>query len=1487
MNLTPMTTPIDFRRIRADFPNGQRGAFEELLCQLAFRQSSSPDQFKRIEGSGGDGGVECIEITEAGIIGYQAKFYTAVGDINWSSVDTSVQTALRLYPNLIRYVIAMPCDFTGRKDLGSGRVSEGAWGVWEKHRKEWEAEAVKKGLRIEFIAWTEFSLRDQLTKPNAEGLLTYWFGEIEFSAAWFKQHAESAIASLDERYSPKDHVHVHLQDIFDVLIKHPRAITSLEERFSKFRENSFPTFSQHNSPQELLKSAHAALTKVLDCEIELRDQSWQTWDQAKWTGAISSAQRILAELRKRCEEDAGGFSYESRQLSKLQAALASLDEAVEKTVLLFGRTASILFHGTAGTGKSHLLARVVDCSVSEGRPAVLWVGQQLRDQPLWPQLLLKLGLPTVTPEQFLGALEAIARAKRTRALLLVDAINEGAGARLWRTEIAEFLAKIRGYPSIVVVLACRSEYLKYLIPKEVLKTLQSVKVQGFETDDEQAAAARVYLDKRGISRPATPWLAPEFINPLFLRSCCNALERAGLREFPRGLAGTKAIMSFYLDSVGRNLGVGRDGSDELLVPMKRSLAELARTMASERHSYIKVDRAHTVISDCFRPFSPPEGLTWLDVLCRNGLLRVDPNPNLDEAKDSFEDLDVVQFSFQRFQDHLMADALLADITDIQTAFSNDGPLSFVRTKKEFAWEWRGLVEALAIQLPERFGRELVDILPGGSREWWPVYFAQDSFLESIRWRSASAFTDRTLDLFNQLYESPFSTLIGLSASINHPWNAELIHRNLKRKPMHKRDAFWSNRLNIECSDDHHSVHRLIDWCLRPEIKLADPRTVDLCSITLTWLFTLSNRPVRDRATKALANLLVGHSRLFDHLLLKFKGVDDLYVWERLFEAAYGAACIDPDTERLREYARLAAEKLFLADSVPENLLLRDCGRGLIQLAEQSGVLPPDFPVEQCNPPYSSSPPRLTATREQIEELAKKTADRTILHSCDTWGDFGHYEIEPAVRRFTASRLKSSPLVTSENLFNKFLREVVQPFPNRRDAWRALQQATAPEIRVIFTGSATSDEMPDITQEKRRLRQIAVIDAEQAFRRLLIEDEQQRYLSDARAYLGFGTRKANSDHRRINTERAQLWVARRAYQLGRASKNFPWSRGSIYHDRSRPRIERLGKKYQWIALDELACKLADNYWMSEYGGDTRQYQYPPDAGFFRDIDPTIIQSDTSPAPADWMGEPKIVVEPKGDDTYDWPFTKERGHELDHLITRVDQEGLLWLTGYEHQSSEAPIGTESDSELTRSNRREEFRFVCLVIVHQTDQEEFVQSIVKAQRLDIHSWDPREFTDGPYLLEAHWRPTWELDTWVTDEWNGATVARAFPVSEYHWESHLDLSLHDGHSELLPSPWLLKTLDLRKDLQLGGQYNDRCGEVRFKYGRSRRGETVALFDKDWFTAYLERESLAPVWLYLNERNSIFGDMCGAWRRTEGVAWLKGNAVRTTTWHHDHTRKP
>jgi len=178
------------------------------------------------------------------------------------------------------------------------------------------------------------------------------------------------------------------------------------------------------------------------------------------------------------------------------------------------------------------------------------------------------------------------------------------------------------------------------------------------------------------------------------------------------LTGTKEIFAFFLDSVARHLGVGRDGTNELVGPTKATLLEIAVQMAEDQKDYLARSRAEEIAEKRFKPFEAPTGLSWLEVLQRNGLLRFDPDPTVDPVDSLHQPSDVVRFSFQRFQDHLMAEALLARVCDVKAALAGEGSLSFVHDGKMIRWEWRGLVEALSIQLPERFEVELVDALPG-------------------------------------------------------------------------------------------------------------------------------------------------------------------------------------------------------------------------------------------------------------------------------------------------------------------------------------------------------------------------------------------------------------------------------------------------------------------------------------------------------------------------------------------------------------------------------------------------------------------------------------------------------------------------------------------------------------------------------------------------------------------------------------------------------
>jgi hypothetical protein len=174
---------IDFREIRP-YEGDQRKGFEELICQLARREKNSEaGVLRRVEGAGGDGGVEAYWPLEDGTEhGYQAKYFLVTKDIDWSQIDKSVKAALEQHPKLTTYTIAIACDLTDRSGkLGKGKTG---WEHWETHKSTWQQWAYAKGMTVEFLPWTKSELTDRLVSNTANrGLVLYWFNAYLFDNA--------------------------------------------------------------------------------------------------------------------------------------------------------------------------------------------------------------------------------------------------------------------------------------------------------------------------------------------------------------------------------------------------------------------------------------------------------------------------------------------------------------------------------------------------------------------------------------------------------------------------------------------------------------------------------------------------------------------------------------------------------------------------------------------------------------------------------------------------------------------------------------------------------------------------------------------------------------------------------------------------------------------------------------------------------------------------------------------------------------------------------------------------------------------------------------------------------------------------------------------------------------------------------------------------------------------------------------------------------
>lgn len=1465
---------IDFTQIRG-LSDGQRQSFEELVCQLARREiQPHGSQFRRVEGSGGDGGLEAYWLLPNGEkIGYQAKFFTRARDIDWAQIDESVQQALDTHPTLEKYVIAIPCDLTDRR--GSKSKGMTGWENWDSRRGKWQRHRLTTaGKPVQFTPWTAFELRDKLSAIPAEGLRKYWFGSAEFSTAWFNQHIRLATNSLDERYHPEDHVDVSLEGLFQFLTRSRQARTILHDHLAAVKMAPIPDRRlrgyEPKLPLTLIEASTTALASLLELSLEFDLPCWQEWNNARWKTSLENLDQSVGELRKWAwsarealpEQDGDKAKHDIdfilNDLNKTADTIGRFLHLIDGDYLAAEHNRAALVEGRAGTGKSHLLGRIAEVAASEGRPVILILGQQLTDQPLWDQINKRLGLDNFSPDTILQALDAAAEAANKRGMVLIDAINEGAGARLWKPEIAEFLARLKRYPNLVCVVTCRTEYVTHIVPEGVLANIERFTIRGFETADEHLRAARIYLDKRGISRPSTPWIAPEFVNPLFLRSVCLALNREGLSEFPRGLHGTKEVLSFYLKSVGRNLGVGRDGSDDLVSATASSIRAMAAKMAADRTDYISLEDARVLAENSFRGFPSPKDQSWLEVLHRNGLLRSDPDPTAESSDPLIIHPDVIRFSFQRFQDHLMAETLLSNVTNIRDSLREGGPLAFIHDGKTLQWQWHGLAEALSIQIPERFGVELVDALPGNADRWWETWEIPDAFAESVRWRNKIAFNDRTLDFFNRLSDTnvdQFGLLIELSTSIDHPWNADFLHENLVKRSLPNRDHFWTTQLNEASVNEGDSVGRLIDWALFGQSKATERFAQRLCAITLCWFFTSSNRNIRDKATKALSSLLIARSDLFSELCKLFKESNDIYVIERLLAAAYGSCCIDPINPRLQVYSAETFNLVFSERKAPLSLLLRDYARGIVELAFAKSALSSHISIEECRPPYHSSPPLLTVSEEAVKKIAEKAGDATILHSCESMmGDFASYEIKPRVGSFSNVSLRSRQPVSERLIFELFETEVIDINEDRISAVKTLREKHASSFLSRLPRSKKKE-----AAEAERIAS-DILSAEAALLALLSPSERQRYRKEASHRLGITPSRNTPKIPEIDFVRARRWVAKRAYDIGWTKTLFP-NESSRYrnHSRERPLTERIGKKYQWIALDELLCRLADNYWISSrYDDASKAYDNPLDVGYERDIDPTIlpltngsdISTGTRPA---WVSGNGIELEHvEESELAAWPFLADPVDSLPALIRRLDDDGAQWTTLYEHRSTDDRYENENGNHRVHGLRQQAFHFVMCVVVGKADRNRLVESLANKKSLDVMEWDPLEFTDGPFLREAPWRNTWNQEQWRVDVWNAPKGMQiAFPACRYLWESHLDATLPEGAKALIPSPWLSKALSLSIDKDDAAIYRINSSTV-FLGSMLGDGCSSALVAEEPFFQYLDANGLECLWLFVGERKRM-----------------------------------
>src|SRR5437762_1425465 len=103
MSATGDLPDVDFARIRL-CRGTQHGGFEELCVSLFRSEFGNPFEVKRVEGSGGDGGVEAFNrLANGDVVGLQSKYFSELKEKQWKQVEASIKQASNSHPSLKCY----------------------------------------------------------------------------------------------------------------------------------------------------------------------------------------------------------------------------------------------------------------------------------------------------------------------------------------------------------------------------------------------------------------------------------------------------------------------------------------------------------------------------------------------------------------------------------------------------------------------------------------------------------------------------------------------------------------------------------------------------------------------------------------------------------------------------------------------------------------------------------------------------------------------------------------------------------------------------------------------------------------------------------------------------------------------------------------------------------------------------------------------------------------------------------------------------------------------------------------------------------------------------------------------------------------------------------------------------------------------------------------------------------------------------------------
>lgn len=714
---------------------------------------------------------------------------------------------------------------------------------------------------------------------------------------------------------------------------------------------------------------------------------------------IPNIKSIINYLSSLCYK----YSYQENHKSKstnyhsksLYESIHKLNTTITNEWFDFLQMKTLFILGNAGIGKSHFVGELITQRKVKRMPSILLLGQQFSVVSNPINQILELLDIHCNYVSFFENLNEYGKSIGKRILVIIDAINEGAGISYWKNHINSLIFEFEKYEFLGLIISMRTSNNTNI--DDILPNYQNYAIYnhlGFK--ETQFEACEYMFRSFKLDMPQWPIYGKEFENPLFLIKYCRSHE---LSQKPLVLEDFWTTTQSYCNEINKILS-SKYNYNHAQTLVFNSMLKVAELMIKNNVRWsLEFNDVIKELTEIAKYTKEP--YNFITYLIEEGLLQ-DNNINGNH---------IIDFAYERFGDYFIAYYLI----------KNNLVEKWLKNNYYFD------LEALSILYPKLKNRELYTINA-------PVPIKRKcfiAFINSLTWRET--LTNDGIKYINTIKKSSnIKTLINISCKCLYkkgfPINADTLYINLWNLNLAERDYFWTTEISDYDNECYHYLSSLAEWGTKATsflIKKLDDETLRLCSEGLIWTLSSTNRILRDKATHALVNLLLDRTEILIKLINKYYNINDPYIEERLWSVVYGITmcCQSPQIS-----IRLALETYninFRKKEISENILVRDYINGIIKY----GIfLDPTISIDnkRITPPYKRVSIPNIPSGEDINKKYKIDFDKinnkdlyiaqnSILESMATehstrehmYGDFGRYVFQSNLSAFPVNPEKMS------------------------------------------------------------------------------------------------------------------------------------------------------------------------------------------------------------------------------------------------------------------------------------------------------------------------------------------------------------------------------------------------------------------------------------------------------------------------------------------------